>query len=346
VEWNGIAANQPWGGGAGHDFDYGALGRNTGEVIGVFADLTITPTPGLGGFQSSIDEPALVGMEEQLQTLQPPKWPVEFPKIDTAKAQQGGDLFVSKHCDSCHTVPAKPFSTADRYTTSLIKVNSADPNDRPVGTDMWMACNAVFDGAKSGAFAGTKLSVVAGAVIGQTSDNLGLVQTGVIGTLLGKKSDLVATAFEGIFGINRGLPLPTRPGLATIDPKELRRNQCVYAQTHQQGTKSAELVYKGRPLQAIWATPPYLHNGSVATLYDLLLPAAQRRTAFFTGTREYDPVDVGFKTDASSENSFKFETQDASGKPIDGNSNSGHDYGNASLTDAERRALVEYMKTL
>jgi cytochrome c5 len=340
VEWNGISTNKPIGTGTGRDFDYGALGRNTGEVIGVFADIAITRNPGAGGYNSSINEPVLVGIEEQLETLQPPKWPAEFPAINQALAKAGGDLFVSKHCDTCHTVPPKVFSPADKYTTALTKVSD-------LGTDMWMACNAVFDGAKSGAFENTKLLIVAGNVIGKTSDNLGLVQTGVVGALLGKKGDLVATAFEGVFGINRGIPSSRPFGFAGIDPKEARRNECNYALTHDTGANSAALVYKGRPLQGIWATAPYLHNGSVATLHDLLMPAAQRRPSFFTGTREFDPVEVGYKTDPSAENSFEFDTRDkATGKPIDGNSNAGHDYGNADLSEDDRKALIEYMKTL
>ena len=340
VEWNGISANKPIGSGPGRDFDYGALGRNTGEVIGVFADLTVTPNAGPGGYNSSINLPVLVGIEEQLQKLQPPKWPAEFPAIVPALAKAGGDLFVSKHCDSCHTVPPKSFSPDDKYTTTLTKVSE-------LGTDMWMACNAVFDGAKSGAFQGTKLQIVAGNAIGPTSDNLGLVQTGVIGTLLGKKGDLIATAFEGVFGIDRGIPSGRPFGFAGVDPKEGRRNECNYALTHDTGANSAALVYKGRPLQGIWATAPYLHNGSVATLHDLLLPAAQRRPVFYTGTREFDPVEVGYKTAPAPDNSFEFDTHDkTTGKPIDGNSNEGHDYGNAGLSEDDRKALIEYMKTL
>ena len=56
--------------------------------------------------------------------------------------------------------------------------------------------------------------------------------------------------------------------------------------------------YKGRPLDGIWATAPYLHNGSVANLDDLLKPAAQRASSFTVGNRSFDPVHGGFVTDA------------------------------------------------
>jgi hypothetical protein len=48
---------------------------------------------------------------------------------------------------------------------------------------------------------------------------------------------------------------------------------------------------------------------------------------------------VGYETAQSADNSFRFDTS------LPGNSNAGHDYGNDNLTDADRWALVEYMKT-
>jgi len=53
---------------------------------------------------------------------------------------------------------------------------------------------------------------------------------------------------------------------------------------------------QGRSLNGIWATAPYLHNGSVPTLWDLLLPASQRPKSFKVGAREFDPDKVGFKS--------------------------------------------------
>ena len=80
-------------------------------------------------------------------------------------------------------------------------------------------------------------------------------------------------------------------------------------------------------------------------MWDLLLPPAARPAAFNLGTRDYDPVKVGYVTAPSAENSFRFVARTAAG-PVDGNSNAGHDYGNAGFSDADRWALVEYMKTL
>jgi hypothetical protein len=63
-------------------------------------------------------------------------------------------------------------------------------------------------------------------------------------------------------------------------------------------------TYRARPLDGIWATAPYLHNGSVPNLYQLLLPAEQRITTFKVGSDQFDPVKVGFVTDQG----FEFNT--------------------------------------
>jgi mono/diheme cytochrome c family protein len=97
-------------------------------------------------------------------------------------------------------------------------------------------------------------------------------------------------------------------------------------------------TYAARPLDGIWATAPFLHNGSVPSLWELLLPAAQRSTSFPLGQPEYDPRNVGFRLDAPNA-PWRFDTSQP------GNGNGGHEYG-TTLPERERRALVEYIKTL
>ncbi|MBV8077227.1 MAG: cytochrome c [Planctomycetaceae bacterium] len=97
--------------------------------------------------------------------------------------------------------------------------------------------------------------------------------------------------------------------------------------------------YAGRPLVAIWASPPYLHNGSVPTLYDLLRPAAQRPKTFPVGGREFDPVKVGYAGPADAPEAFRFDTA------RDGNHNSGHEGPDCTdFSEEERMALLEYLK--
>jgi hypothetical protein len=102
-------------------------------------------------------------------------------------------------------------------------------------------------------------------------------------------------------------------------------------------------AYKARPLNGIWATGPYLHNGSVPTLYDLLLPkkapgdpegGEYRPDEFEVGSREFDPEKVGLKS--SGYGGFLFNTKgirDDTGGYTKGNSNAGHEYGARRVAD-------------
>jgi len=116
------------------------------------------------------------------------------------------------------------------------------------------------------------------------------------------------------------------------------------------------MAYKARPLNGIWATAPYMHNGSMANLYQTLLPDNERETSFYVGSKKFDPKKVGFESNQDG-NHFLFKTVDDKGVPIPGNSNKGHS-GNSftkthgedgqwrDFTDEERYQLIEYMKTL
>jgi hypothetical protein len=108
-----------------------------------------------------------------------------------------------------------------------------------------------------------------------------------------------------------------------------------------------EEVYKAAPRDGVWATPPFLHNGSVPNLYEMLVPAGERTKKFYYG-REFDPVKVGLDPSGKS-GGFLLDTE------IPGNSNGGHSFENGPrgrgvigplLTDEERWALVEYLKSI
>ena len=96
--------------------------------------------------------------------------------------------------------------------------------------------------------------------------------------------------------------------------------------------------YLNSLLDGVWLRAPYLHNGSVATLRDLLLPPAQRAKTFYRGNDLYDATNVGFVS-APVAGAVLFDTA------RDGNGNGGHVYG-TDMTDTDRNALLEYLKTL
>jgi hypothetical protein len=118
--------------------------------------------------------------------------------------------------------------------------------------------------------------------------------------------------------------------------------------------------YVNVPLDGIWARAPYLHNGSVPSLRDLLQSESCRPRTFYRGSDVYDPENVGFESWAASDPTcparpgvqagpppvtaangatlFRFDTS------LPGNSNRGHLWG-TELSAADRTALLEYLKT-
>ncbi|MCC8939037.1 cytochrome C [Bradyrhizobium sp. Arg68] len=120
-----------------------------------------------------------------------------------------------------------------------------------------------------------------------------------------------------------------------------------------------EPQYRARPLDGVWTTAPYLHNGSVPTLKDVLLPQGRRPSSFCVGSRKFDPLNVGLVTKVRASEACAAGLTDFNVSLL-GNSNRGHSFEGTEtditklptgvigpeLTDAERRALLEYLKTL
>ena len=387
VQWNGIAERKL----IGPTYDIGALGRNVGEVIGVFADVKLERFA-LEGYTSSANVTNLDRLERLLRQLKPPAWPqAVLGPIDPAKRAAGQALFAQR-CANCHAhLDRNDLKTSIKVTMTPLK------GPDPAGTDVWMACNAYTYEAKTGVlnrltlkkffpipplefFGGTApvaqmLGATAAGVIWNNHDD---VIRDAIGSL---KTDGAQDQGRAVWRGSRGWRAtsgpasPPRSGrmsrrrsrmwrISTCsrarrrpDRRRPRSNRRIRAQPLRDDARAARyqrcmtddnpvLAYKGRPLTGIWATPPYLHNGSVPTLYDLLLPPEDRPKSFYLGSREFDPDKVGYVTAQSADNNFLYRTRDEAGRFIDGNSNAGHDYGNGTLTEEQRRALVEYMKSL
>ncbi|MGE8063946.1 di-heme-cytochrome C peroxidase [Pseudomonas sp. NPDC089569] len=344
VQWNGIAGTDRLWAVRGNGLDIGALGRNTGEVIGVFADVWPVSNPGvLEGYKSSVKTKNLETMEHALESLNAPAWPFEVTESKPIQKPDGtvetGSSLYQKHCLACHALLPR----TDRETPikavmiPIAKTETVDmlqPEKSTTSTDPWMACNAFQFTTDAGVLKGMKN--VRGKGVIQSNDHVAnMLAVTVKETLIGKKYDVAALAFNGFLGIETR---PERvPGVGVLftpqDAKDLRKYECY--------RESADiLAYKARPLNGIWATAPFLHNGSVPTLYDLLLPPHERPKTFFTGTHEYNPERAGFRTEQRPDNTFQFDTT------LNGNSNEGHDYGAGSLTSPERKLLLDYLKTL
>lgn len=102
--------------------------------------------------------------------------------------------------------------------------------------------------------------------------------------------------------------------------------------------------YANMPLDGAWLRAPYLHNGSVPALRDLLEPSNRRPTVFYRGDDVYEPARVGFRSSVPADNGRIFFRYDTAAP---GNSNAGHEgerYG-TQLPPQDKDALVEYLKT-
>ena len=99
--------------------------------------------------------------------------------------------------------------------------------------------------------------------------------------------------------------------------------------------------YIAQYLDGIWLRAPFLHNGSVPSLSDMLKPPSQRTQVFWRGYDVYDPVNVGFVSQGpqAEKAGTKYDTT------LRGNGNMGHDFGTG-LPEQDKSALVEYLKTL
>jgi hypothetical protein len=352
VQYNGMAAKYVVAG-----IDVGALGRNTGEVIGVFGDVKMNANPALSGFDSSVNVGNLVALEKQLGTLRPPKWPASvFGAVDMNLAERGRELYRAR-CESCHAVRDRtnlndPIRVEIALFDGTGKSYATARTIPPPGTDPWMACNAYDRRSASGVLEGLPSSYLTGDPLSQTHELSDLLKVSVAGTLAGKKWALSKEAAAEFFKIPRppvvaaAAPLPP-DGHPHRSPEKVAQLQTCFSRS------SAFLGYVSRPLNGVWATAPYLHNGSVPTLYDLLSPPDERSREFYVGTREYDPKDVGFVKKKEEVvagrtlnpgNTFLFRTRHSDGSLLDGNSNSGHDYGRIEPDD--RRKIIEYLKTL
>jgi hypothetical protein len=122
------------------------------------------------------------------------------------------------------------------------------------------------------------------------------------------------------------------------------------------GTLKKSGGYAATPLTGVWANFPYLHNGSVPTLHHLLGPASERPAIFeVMAARTLDRTRVGQPLYRSPSDAQLAEGElirrygedrDWFNTARPGSSNLGHDFWSRIRSDANRRALVEYLKTL
>jgi hypothetical protein len=297
--------------------------RNVQESIGVYLPLDLSSkSPAEGLFQSSVPILNLQRAEDQLERLAPPSWPEDlFGKIDREKAKAGKALFV-EHCSSCHNVWPYRWTEANKYGKRYIVVGLTPQTY--VGTDR-------------GQFETLHPFSVAGHLGNALSKELPPEFRGE--PLLPSGEFMIQISFTVMDTAMRKLNL--------TEEQQLNLHGYRVPGGGFSTTWPAEDVYKAGPREGVWATAPFIHDGSVPNLYEMLIPAAERTKKFYLGG-DFDPVRVGLDTKATS-GTFLMDTT------LPGNSNAGHSFENRPLGNGvvgpllredDRWALVEYLKSI
>ncbi len=283
------------------------IDRNAAEVLGVFGIATLSGGQP-GWYASSVLLKELHAIESWVVDLKPPRWQEDiFGPIDPKLAAEGQSLF-GRHCAQCHN--AQPYARSTETNTkgeSFIKIGRTD--FREIGTDPAYV----------------------------TSFIQRVVHTNPATTLEPRAPPdgpiPVAQYFSPVVDaiIERAMDDQSIGDADRAAMKGFRQNP-------PDGPERL-LQLKASPLPGTWATGPFLHNGSVPTVYELLSPVAERRTVFWTGGRELDRQRLGYVSDEAP-GRFRFDTS------LPGNGRGGHLYPKAGLTPDERMAVIEYLKTL
>ena len=292
-------------------------GRNVGEVMGVFGDTEVNLAAPLPVRSSSLGA-NLFALESWVGELKPPPWPADvFGAPDPQAAEKGKALYVA-HCAGCHGGPAYRFTDQSvNPNRRLIDVRMV--SQRAVGTDPTMADN----------FAGRMAATGPAAPLFKGAPALPAVR--LLAAIVGAA---VFSDFEA-----RGLSPAERALYSGFR----------FTPSGQLESGWDEPAYKAGPLAGVWATGPFLHNGSVPTIYDLLSPEHERPTAFWVGSQSFDPEKLGFVSsdadlpNAAAEGLSRFDVA------LPGNSNRGHVYPAKTegvLSPEDRYALIAFLKTL
>lgn len=288
--------------------------RNAAQVLGVFGSIDLGDDPARW-FRSTARVDALLDMERWVSALKPPQWDeAAFGPIDADLAAAGADLF-KEHCAACHNMA--PYAMTDpaenAFGAEFIKIGKV--NYRAVGTDPVYAetlLNRVIQTNAATASLHDGAAVVDGpsyfTTIARAASDTAMDAAG-----LDVEAQLAA---HGL----RFRPSDTPGG--PLQPYRLEN----------------PAVLKASPLAGVWATGPYLHNGSVPTLYELLSPEEERRMVFWTGDDRLDVKRLGYLSEEAP-GLFRFDAS------LPGNRNIGHLFPKAGLTPEERWAIIEYLKT-
>jgi len=251
-------------------------------------------------------------MQLNYKTLEIDKPSAERGKaIDQRDPESGG-------CVGCHRLIDRKGETSFKAVMIPISETKTDPA---------MALNFADRTALTGKLEGTPVRfpffIMSGffTTFGKTTSGAEALGNAALDVYLGKSINILIGA----------IPDPATV-LGNVDQSQVET-------VLQQLMNDKSPKYKARPLNGIWATAPYLHNGSVPNLEQLLRPANARDSKFYLGSRKFEPRKAGLSTEKDALRGFLFDASRAC------NRKTGHEHG-TTLPEEEKRDLIEFLKTL
>jgi hypothetical protein len=367
------------------------MARNVGESFGVGATLGLVddygrPLPKEQEFISGTLVKNLAELEETITTLRAPKWPEDILGPVRRDVAANGQKLFAVHCSHCHepclaTPPQvaveRPLLAAEKDPSQMLwKINAIPVAE--IGTDPQAAVNFAERNINLSSSAISEPDIIEKQrpvlteqynrmrkawedfrgrypkTVTDPGEREQFIQRGLAGIDVRHASIGAALHYLDLFIIDKayqqmGVFEHVRPEDGIIAKMTLDGEGSLDAPV-------VKLQYKARPLDGVWATAPYLHNGSVPTLYDLLSPADERPKKFFVRNRmDFDSVKIGLIASPASDKGFWLDTS------IPGNKNSGHEFRGGyrkwskeappangligpELSPDERRAIIEYLK--
>ena len=352
--------------------------RNAGEALGVAALINLSADTAPDTlFRSSVDIENLSSIETMLRGddpfkqnppefsgLKSPKWPADLfqddPawKIDPARVAKGRAIYA-EICAECHLGPVNDHAFDTQFPDK----------------SFWTSPHLQKDGD------GPVLDEVQKGVGGMGTDpsqaHVLMLRTVEVPGFLDLEPDRDLAKRWGCSGVPASTNTDMSFAIALMIMVEKASDKWMEDHNLTDAQKQAlwrsrkncpnpgdarETHYRARPLNGVWATAPYLHNGSVPSLYWMLRPAAERPKQFCLGTRDFDPQQVGFHVEPGEKPACRhgetlFSAINSDGSAMTGNSNLGHSLEGTPgpgkpgvigrlLTDGERYELIEYLKTL
>ena len=311
-----------WPGFASNGDSLLAIARNLGEVYGVFADFHPVRSSGVIGWSfrthNSANFNGLGELEGLVRRIGAPAWP--WP-VDADRASRGAAVFA-RECASCHAEQRGAQRLVPLSATWRTPIVDAGTDTREYQVLARRGSTGVLQGARYDLT----------HRLGSEDDQFHILAAAVVGSITDCFLHLCLDPKHLVGPLSLA-----RPKRSTVEQELARAYQIAQvAQIRAAGTHP----YEARVLHGIWATAPYLHNGSVASLAELLKAPEDRLPSFAVGPA-YDLAAVGLAAVQPGSSAVRITT--GCDRLDSSNSRCGHRYGTA-IAEADKRDLLEFLK--